>query len=249
MCLANRSAAVARWAGLVLGLWLCSLPLVAVATPFKPPRRGIPGRREGGGTRDPQACVQGNPARLIALMPQTNLGLTTHEYPRFFWYMPKTRAKFVEFALYETNENQEDKVPIYTATFGISGQTGIASLTLPANSTIPPLVVGKDYRWSFALICNPNDRKRDIEVEGWVQRITPDATLAGRLARANAADRVTLYADNGLWFDTLTTLAELRCARPGDATVQANWVGLLKSVKLDAIAEQPLIQQCSPSRQ
>ncbi len=247
MRLENRSARVMSWVGVLLGLFVCSLPLAAMAVEFKPPRRGVPGRREGGGTRDPRACIQGNPARLAAIMPETNLGLTTTAYPRFFWYMPKTRAKFAEFALFEVNEKLEETTTVYKTTFSLAGTPGVASLALPAQATLPPLTVGKDYRWSLKLICNPsapNDSQQNPAVNGFVQRVEPDATLSSKLAKADPRDRVALYANNGIWFDTITTLAELRCARPQDTGLAASWSALMKSVKLDVIAEQPLIQQC-----
>ncbi|UBF26665.1 DUF928 domain-containing protein [Kovacikia minuta CCNUW1] len=251
MRLKHLFALFAPYLGLGLGLFVCSLPLLAVAVEFKPPRRGLPGRREGAGTRDPAACVRGNPSQLTAIMPQTNLGLTTAAYPRFFWYIPKTRAKLAEFRLVSGGEAasqdataQTDKTPIYTATFSITGTPGIASLSIPRHATIPPLTVGQDYQWSLALVCNPDNRKQDIRVNGWVQRITPTADLTNKLVKASPNDRLRLYADNGIWFNTLSTLAELRCTNPQDASLVASWTELLKSVKLTTIAEQPLIQQC-----
>ncbi|MGA7935617.1 MAG: DUF928 domain-containing protein [Kovacikia sp.] len=237
---------VLPWLGFLLGLLICSLPLMAMAIEFKPPRRGVPGRREGAGTRSPQACVQGN-LRLTALMPPTNLGLTTAAYPRFFWYIPKTRAKLAEFSLAEINEATGSvKVPVYKTTFGIAGVPGVASLPLPRHATIPPLTVGQDYRWSLALICNPDRREQDIKVDGWVQRITPNAELTEKLAKATATDRPLIYANSGIWFDTLTSLADLHCANPQNTSHSASWAELLKSVKLAAIATQPLVQSCTP---
>lgn len=243
MRLTSRFTPVTPWLGLLLGLFVCSLPLMAMAVEFKPPRRGVPGRREGGGTRDPYACVQGNPARLMAIMPETNLGLTNAAHPRFFWYSPKTRAKFAEFTLTKANEaTPADKFPVFTTTFSITGTPGVVSLSIP--TLIPPLAVGQDYRWSLALICNPENRKQDIKVDGWIQRIAPDADLAGKLAKATPGDRPLLYASSGVWFDTLTTLAELRCANPQDAALAGSWAQLMQSVKLGTIADQPLVQQC-----
>jgi len=240
----TRFSLSSSWFGVMLGLLVCGLPLMAMAVEFKPPRRGIPGRREGAGTRDPYACVQGN-LRLTAIMPQTNLGLTTAVYPRFFWYSPRTRAKFAQFTLYEVDEaTMENKISIYTSTFRISGTSGIASLPLPNTTFLPPLTVGKDYHWSLALICNPDNREQNITVDGWVQRIAPAAAFTNQLGATKSQDLPTLYANNGLWFDTVTTLAEQRCANPNDTSLAASWAQLLKSVKLDTIAEQPLVQQC-----
>lgn len=244
MRLAHRFALAMPWLGVLLGGFIGSLPLLTMAADFKPPQRGLPGRREGAGTRDPIVCVQGKPSQLTALLPATNLGLTTAAYPRFFWFAPKSKAKFAEFTLSEVNEKLEDQTPVYKTIFAIAGTPGVASLPLPSHANIPPLAVGKDYHWSVALICNPNDRARDIKVDGWVQRVAPDARLTNQLAKAALADRVSLYASNGLWFDTLTTLVDQRCASPKDAALINSWAALLKSVQLGAIAEQPLLQQC-----
>lgn len=229
--------------GLFLGLLVCGYPILALAdSSFVVPKRGLPGRREGGGTR---GCIQSNPSRVIALLPDTNLGLTTAAYPRFFWYVPKTTARQAEFALYDVDESQVNRTLIYKTTFRITGTPGVASLTLPNNATIPPLVVNQDYRWSLTLICNPSNDKANLNINGWVQRVAPSSELTNQLAKADPRNRVALYAQNGLWFDTLTTLAELRCARPKDASLATGWSSLLKQVNLSAIADQPLIQQCS----
>ncbi|PSB26085.1 DUF928 domain-containing protein, partial [Stenomitos frigidus] len=128
--------------------------------------------------------------------------------------------------------------------FSITGTPGVASLSLPGNANIPPLVVGKDYHWSVSLICKTDDRSKDIRVDGWVQRVATNVDLTKQLATAKPTDRVRLYANNGIWFDTVTTLAEQRCANPKETALNSSWAELLKSVQLEAIADQPLIQQC-----
>ncbi len=42
---------------LLLGLLVVGTPLVAFAQSYNPPKRGLPGRREGAGTRG--TCMQG----------------------------------------------------------------------------------------------------------------------------------------------------------------------------------------------
>ncbi|MGI0489613.1 DUF928 domain-containing protein [Pantanalinema rosaneae CENA516] len=234
------------WLSACLGLLVAGLPLAATAIEFQPPKRGMPGRREGGGTRDPLACVRGKPGRLMALLPTTNLGLTTADYPRFFWYMPQTRAKLAEFALFEVDENLEDRQPVYKTTFNISGSPsgGIASLQLSNRTNVPPLKVGKDYRWTVALICDPGNRMRDIAIEGWVQRVAADSKLTRQLTQATVSDRIQLLAQNGLWFDTIAALAAERTAHPTDSALKTSWAELLTSIKLEAIADQPFLPCC-----
>lgn len=244
---AHRSTVVTQlWLSICLGLLIPGLPLVATAIEFQPPKRGMPGRREGGGTRDPLACVRGKPNRLTALLPTTNLGLTVADYPRFFWYMPQTKAKQAEFTLVEVDENLEDRQPIYKTTFNLPESTpgGIASLQLPRQTHITPLKVGKDYRWTVALICDPSNRMRDVAFEGWVQRVATDPRLTKQLTKATVSDRIQLLAQNGLWFDTLTALASERIAHPADPAFKTSWAELLKSIQLETIADQPLLPCC-----
>lgn len=240
MPLVKRSVA---WVGASLAVLLSLAPLAAMAVEFNPPRRGLPGRREGGGTRDPRACVKGNPGRLYAMLPDTNLGLTTAAYPRFFWYVPETNASTAEFSLHTVDGQQKDQTILYRSNFQITGKPGVTSLAIPNGAAVPPLEVGRDYRWRVSLICDPNNRSRDIKVEGWVSRVVPDGSLAQQLRGADPQTRVKLYATQGYWFDTIATLADLRCTRPQDATLASSWSTLLKSVKLSAIADQPF-QQC-----
>ncbi|NJP10042.1 MAG: DUF928 domain-containing protein [Leptolyngbyaceae cyanobacterium RU_5_1] len=239
MRLSNSVAFLKRWVGVCLGLMICSLSVAAIAVEFKPPKRGIPGRREGAGTRGP-ACVQGSSV-LTALVPQTNLGLTTAEYPRFFWYVPKTRAKLLKFSLYQGNEQDPEQELVYETTMNITGEPGVASLALPNDEKVAPLTLGQDYYWSVTLVCSADDPINNMQVSGWVQRVAVPPGLENQLATAKPSDRVSLYANNGLWFDTVTTLATLRCEQPKNSTLVSSWVALLKSVKLDKIADQPLI--------
>lgn len=232
------------WLGTGLGLWLCVLPLTAIAVEFKPPRRSIPGRRESGGTRGP-ACVQGTP-NLTVLLPQTNIGFTTAAYPQFFWYLPKTIAKSMQFSLYQGTEQDPEKALLYQKRLNTPEQAGVVSLTLPQDANVPPLAAGQTYYWTVSLLCEPDDPLKDIHAEGWVERVTVEPDLAQALAIAKPSDRPQIYAQNGLWFDTLSSLAALRCTNAQSSALAKSWSELLTSVQLGRLAEQPLIQTCQP---
>jgi hypothetical protein len=253
------------WLGLLLGLGVAVLPLAAIAGgEFRPPTRGIPGRREGAGTRD--VCIRssgvGNPNVFYALVPaqpEDGFGLTTAANPRFFWYMPRTRAKFVEFALFERDVQNPDGKLKYKTNIPIGGNNrGIVSWSLPQGVNVPALEVGKDYRWTLTPLC-PGEQlgeipdpqrplklfaRNDLGTVGWISRVPVDATLQGQLQTAKTgSDRAQIYAQHGLWFDTLASMAEERCTRPRDAATLASWKQLMqdKSVKLEAVANQPLL--------
>ncbi|HEY9747084.1 MAG TPA: DUF928 domain-containing protein [Allocoleopsis sp.] len=225
---------------LSLGLFVCSWPTLTLAQSQQPSttvKRRLPGRRVGAGTRGP--CT--NPKQpLVALIPDTNLGLTAEKYPTFFWFVPPTPARTAEFVL-----NNEKKQEVYKTIFAITGSPGVVSVSLPASATLPALEVNKNYSWTFSLICNPSDPLAVDFVQGWVQRIALTPEVRDQLAKAPPRDRPAIYAKVGIWNDTLKSLSELRRANPRDRTLASDWETLLKSVGLDSIAKAPLVQCCS----
>jgi hypothetical protein len=72
-------------------------------------------------------------------------------------------------------------------------------------------------------------------------RVRPDPTLAQRIQQATPKDRVALYANAGLWYETVATLVELRRARPNDNELAQAWNKLLNSVGLDNSFKRPPI--------
>lgn len=204
---------------------------------FLPPNWGAPGQRQGGATRGPEACTSGNKS-LTALVPTTNVGTTTAEYPVLFFYVPQTSAK-VEFALLDENDNS-----IYQKEIAPGRKPGVMSLNLSDSRGLPALDNGKKYHWYLSLVCNPENRSADIFVNGWVQRIQPEPMLASELNRATAKESVSLYAVNGIWYDTVTALARSRQSSPNDRALKQEWVELLKSVGLEEVAKEPLVECC-----
>ncbi len=202
------------------------------------PSLGIPSRRVPGASRA-RSCLQ-SAESLTALTPEKNPVLTTAGNPVFFFYVPKTSARSLELVLQNPKNDQQ----FYKATFKTSGEPGVVRLSLPANSTKPPLKIGKEYHWSFSVICEPQDRSQDLVVEGSIQRMAPDQNLSVELEKAAPQERAVLYATAGFWQDTLATLAELRSSRPNDSGVTTDWKQLLKSVGLEGIAQEPLVPCC-----
>jgi hypothetical protein len=221
---------------LSVGIWLVALPTVTLAQQYIPPQRGLPGRREGGGTRGD--CLSSS-QRLTALMPDTNFGKTIAEYPTFFWYIPDVQPQAAEFVLLDENDNE-----LHRTRFQVTGDSGVISLSLPETAGMPPLEVGKDYHWYFSLVCDDVDRSGDPYTEGWIQRVEPDAALIARLETATARDRPAIYAAAGIWHDALASLADLRRANPQNATFVREWRTLLGSVELANVADQPFVSCC-----
>ncbi|MBR8835090.1 MAG: DUF928 domain-containing protein [Stigonema ocellatum SAG 48.90 = DSM 106950] len=232
------------------------LATVKFNPPPPPPNRGAPGNRGEGGSR---GCGVGNQS-LKALMPvyeetfsqnqkesiyTTQVwGLTSFENPTFWFYVPYSSSsiKVTEFVL-----QNEKKKTIYRTPVTIPETPGIVSFRLP--STSAALELDKNYHWFFKLrvITCDSQQPRDLDyVEGWVQRTHLNGQLGDRLKQATPELRVALYAENGLWYDALSALAELRLANSKDTNLTAGWTSLLRSVGLENLANKPLVKCCDP---
>lgn len=223
---------------LTLGL-LSGMPLTALATPYTPPPGlGLPGPREGAGTR---GCLFGDPAQLVALMPENNVGWTTAAHPRFYWFLPLNTASYAEFVLRYVDADTQEEFEVYRTRFAPIGEAGIVTLGIPEDLGVLPLSVGDRYRWEVALFCEPTSNPAEFRVQGWIERRTPSEALAEQLAvTATEADRIALYASNGYWFNALDGLIQQKKAFPNDAEIQAAWADFLASVGLETLATQPI---------
>jgi len=213
-----------------------------------PPGSSRPNNTEGGATRgEPDAsdsCTEGN-QRPIALVPYSGMGYTIAEYPTIFWYMPSTSASAVEFVLTDANNREiyRTKYSLVNSDGSISSTPSIRSLTLPTAANLSPLKINQEYQWQLALMCDPGgDRGADIVISGAIKRVKPDPLLALRFSRATPQERLTLYADARLWYETLGTLVDLRREQPNDPNLAAAWKKLLDSVKIDKISQDPFYQ-------
>jgi hypothetical protein len=216
-----------------------SLSTVVVRfTPPNPPGDPTPTNTVGGGTRSGGACPQDSAPlapSVTPLMPATRRGLTVAKHPTFFVYVPQTSA---QKALFVLKDDKEDYY--YQKIVSIPRTAGIVSFKLPSDA--PAIEIGKSYQWFFIMICGERIRPDSPTVEGRIERIEPNPSLSRQLNTLLPLERAALYGKDGIWYDTLTTLAKLRRSQPNNVTLAANWQDLLTSVGLEAIATKPLLE-------
>jgi len=199
-----------------------------------PPSLGIPGRRVPGASRG-MGCIATN-QRLTALVPKSNLGLTTLANPTLYFFVPQNSAAKLELVV--QNENEQI---VYQQKYKPNSKAGVIGIPLPPDT----LVVNQKYRWYFSISCNPENRGLDKIVEGTIQRVE-NSSLMTKLQQASPEERILLYAEAGIWHDALDTLARLRYSRPNDVKLKADWEGLLTApgVEFDKqLSQKPLIPQ------
>lgn len=187
------------------------------------PDTGTPnGQRTPGGSRG-GACKK-TERPFTALVPENGKGLTTAEHPVFWFYIPDDPKDIqaIEFSLHDQNET----TTLYRTSLQLTKTPGVIGIPLPSNPE-NSLKFNESYHWRFIVHCAHKETpEEDPELEGWVRRVQ--------------------YSPN-LWYDELTTLAKRYLSNPQNAEVQNAWTQLLKSVGLEELAKEPLIQPGSNS--
>lgn len=159
------------------------------------------------------------------------LGTTAASNPTFWFYVPYPGPLPGEFAL----QNQAGQIVYQTPVF-ISGTPGVVSFSLPP--MVSPLEVGKRYHWYFNIYCQP--QQPPIFVDGWIRRVELNPALTRQLENTTPKERVTLLAAQGIWYEALTTAAELGRTDPS----QTDWTALLKAAGLGDLASEPKVECC-----
>ncbi|WP_071516884.1 DUF928 domain-containing protein [Geitlerinema sp. PCC 9228] len=210
---------------------------------FEPQNEGKPGRLEGAGTRG--GCPTAG--QFTLLLPPDYFGLTLQASPSFYMYVPTRCQVPVEFALLD---EQQQEI-LYRTTIETTGVPGVVRVDL-SDAQAPALAPGKTYYWEASLILSGDisDRSQDVYDFGWIRRVKPTDAFQQQLETTSGMDRVTLYAETGLWYDALDLLAKLRLQSEsnggrtyGEMTSNKyaqQWQELLRSVNLDRVAKSPL---------
>lgn len=182
---------------------------------------GRPGDRTGGGSRTP--CPRINAPSTTALIPMNNLGKTVSERPTFWFYVPypPQAAPAGEFVLQEEDGNE-----VYRTAFTLPATPGFVSFSTPL--AVEPLKINKSYHWYFKLYCEGQKSSTPVFVEGWVQRVEKTPALERQLQAAESREDV-VYANNGIWYDALNYLAQLRLNNPSNSILADDWTNLLNA--------------------
>jgi hypothetical protein len=162
---------------------------------------------------------------------------TTSAHPMLFVNIPaELSGKTAEFSVQNEGSDQE----IHETKFNLTGKPGIVGMRIP--NTAPPLELGQKYLWQVSVICNDNNPQERLNAGSWIERVPIDRTLATRIDRATAREKPALYAEAGIWQDTVSTLAELLYRNPNDQSLTQDWASLMQSANLNNVANQPIVQ-------
>ncbi len=212
-----------------------SIPTQWEPNRYRPPSNiSRPRRTQQGGTRTDEQ--ENSPLTAIVPSSSQGFGTTSKPYPTFLVFVSELAAQGatipVEFALID--EAGED---VYRASFSINTESQLLSLTLPDHAGMPPLEVGKNYKWSFMLIENPSDWTHNPTASGWVTRIEPSVQLTqGLFGATSLQEEGIIYAHEEVWYDAVAAFAQLQRENPQDEAINQDWVKLLKAAGLESVS-------------
>jgi hypothetical protein len=203
--------------------------------PSPPSGSSIRGNRGGGGHKGSCYATKLPLTALIPEKPSSSdpqsfdvWGRTVAERPTLWFYAPYVLKDDMptQFLLQDSNSKE-----IYRTSVQLPKNPGVISIKLPASVA---LQVNQFYQWSLDVKCdNPG-----MSVAGWIQRVELPPSANQRLATAQGLKAAAIYAENGVWFDALTVLADDRSS----ASFTQNWTDLLNQIGLGEIAQQPIVR-------
>lgn len=202
-------------------------PISTLRPVYKPPLRGAPAGRIGGGTR---GATERESFSLLVLAPD-HVGYTTKDQPCLYWYISKTTSYPIELTI---TERKAVMPLVETLLKGPEGggiqRVCLAEYKVQLRPNVP-------YKWFVTLVTDSDHRAKDIMAGGIIELVSPPDTLVSRLTGLER-DRATLiYAEEGFWYDALGAISGMIDASPKDPQLRKQRAYLLEQVGLAEAAD------------
>jgi hypothetical protein len=208
-----------------------SQPKAAITTAavpvYKPPLRGAPGGRVGGGTRG-----SGREVFVLTVLAPDHSALTVSEQPSLFWYISSSTSLPIEVTVMDLRTTQ----PVLETQLAAPVAPGVQRIRLADHGV--RLEPGVPYRWFVTVVPNSNRRSRDILAGGAIERVEPPEGLPAKLAQARKEEIAPLYAQAGVWYDALSAISDQIDSTPNDAGLRKQRATFLAQVGLPAVGEE-----------
>lgn len=217
---------------------------------FNPPdltEWGLTQTRSGGGAGDRGGLGSEQLFdELVALSPQSNIGLTIDEHPSLFFHIPFSQDSFVtlQFAIADSRGEKLHFIEIDAP----DSVPGIAQFTIP--QTQPGLEQGEYYLWFFSILFEESNNALDtsvnrIDLHGWIIRANLDSNLEAELLAVNDdRNKAAILAEQGVWYSALSLLANLYLSESASERPLNDWRSILGDQGLEEISTRPIIDCC-----
>jgi len=189
---------------------------------YKPPLRGAPAGRVGGGTR---GTSERESFSLLALAPD-HVGLTATDQPCLYWFISKPIAYPIEVTVIERGA----VAPLIEKTLKAPEAGGIVPFRLSDHGV--RLRTGAQYKWFVTVVPDADARSKDILAGGIIEFLEAPAALTDKVKAADGPAVAFLYAEEGYWYDALASISGL-IDRGGDTRpLRSQRASLLEQVGL-----------------
>ncbi|MCT0254290.1 MULTISPECIES: DUF928 domain-containing protein [unclassified Synechocystis] len=187
--------------------------------------RGTTQSSGGGGTRGGSCFTQANTnLRIVAPGQDTFTATAT---PSLFVYVPANRGVEGEFVLVDG-----DGALIHEQAVTVPEGETILAIAVPTDIALEP---GGEYAWAFAVNCTIDNQVVGSAVEAGLVRQELSVEITEQIEETNEPlAKASLYANQGIWQDTLMIVASLPEQR--DELVE-----LFDSVGLGQFSDVPII--------
>jgi hypothetical protein len=190
---------------------------------YKPPLRGTPAGRVGGGTR---GATERESFSLLVLAPD-HVGYTVREQPCLYWYISKPTTLPVEVTIIERNGVK----PVLEKVIKGPEKGGIQSVCLADHGVT--LRRNTQYKWFITLVTDADQRSKDILAGGIISLADPTPALTEKLKGNSAGMAATaVYAEEGFWYDALDTISRMINSSPDSTDLRTQRAVLLEQVGL-----------------
>lgn len=177
-----------------------------------------------------------------ALIPANQVGLTAKEAPILLFHVdnrdraisPQTISLEIELG---SVDDKYDEELLYNTKISVptSELPAIVGFRIP-EIVYSQLNLEQFYQWSMAINCGKDtgDISRDSDyIGGFIYPTQLDTKLVTEIAKANPIEQVGIYAANGIWYQAIDILAQLRKSDPNNQKLAADWENLLRSAGFD----------------
>jgi len=213
-----------------------------------PPGDGAPRETVGGASRGPRCLPNDQPVSV--LVPRTiqgvKYGLTLDPSPDFFIYIPETTATQIEFIVTDNQPYPNGQI-IDERVIDIPQKPGIVRVSLQGN-----LENDQYYEWAVYLKCPQitpgSEPSFAFPSSGWIKKVAADQTIEEKVDTSSVLDAIMTYAQEGMWFDTLSILYEQLQNHPDNEQLKETWRQFLQTQipEIDPmILETSIVDCCS----
>ena len=191
---------------------------------YKPPMRGAPLTRVGGGTRTAGAVL------TLNVLAPGDTGYTTQEKPTIYWFVSEQVDSAVELTITSNASLQEAATPTFEITLQPPIAKGVHALRFADHGiTLKP---GVEYQWFVAVVRNPAQRSNDTIAGGTIKRVADTDAVELQLKQTSSAQWPAVYAEAGIWYDAIDQLSKGIAADRGNRQLHEQRAALLEQVGL-----------------